>query len=197
MQGLYNRHTQGSALLCPASAQTVEYRLRGTFTGNKDSSFDFREAYKETTRKASLQHCADKDWSGATYMKITKGVLFDSAYFVVARTGAGGTGEYEVKAKKVDNSEAAIGWGLDYLRSQHTSADGSWSSNVGITGLATLAFLNNGANECDTDVNKAIQYILANRKADGSIRLTIWSRNISHRHSDAAPQGYSQRRLCR
>jgi squalene-hopene/tetraprenyl-beta-curcumene cyclase len=57
--------------------------------------------------------------------------------------------------------------GIAYLHERQLS-DGSWSSSVGITSLATLAFLNAGYDETYPTVKKAIQYILANRNLDGS-----------------------------
>lgn len=58
--------------------------------------------------------------------------------------------------------------GLAWLRTRQY-ADGSWRSNVGVTSLAVLAFLNVGYDETDTTVSKAINYILSNVKPDGSI----------------------------
>ncbi len=67
--------------------------------------------------------------------------------------------------------------GLNFLRQQHAYyPDGSWLDSVGITGLATLAFLNAGYEETDTDVQKAIQYLLSAVNEDGSIFV-----DFSHR----------------
>jgi len=57
--------------------------------------------------------------------------------------------------------------GLQWLRN-HQNTDGSWHYSVGITSMAALALLNTGYDEADPTVNKAIQYILANRQGDGS-----------------------------
>ena len=58
--------------------------------------------------------------------------------------------------------------GLAWLRTQQ-KPDGSWQSNLGVTSLAVLAFLNAGYDETDATVSKAINYILSNVKSDGSI----------------------------
>ena len=58
--------------------------------------------------------------------------------------------------------------GLAWLRSRQY-ADGSWRSNVGITSLAVLAFLNAGYDEKDPTVRKALNYILRNVRSDGAI----------------------------
>ncbi|MEM2146340.1 MAG: prenyltransferase/squalene oxidase repeat-containing protein, partial [Candidatus Jordarchaeaceae archaeon] len=61
--------------------------------------------------------------------------------------------------------------GLTWLRTRQ-SADGSWRGNVGVTSLATLAFLNSGYDEKDQTVRKAISYIVRNVKPDGAIYET-------------------------
>jgi squalene-hopene/tetraprenyl-beta-curcumene cyclase len=61
--------------------------------------------------------------------------------------------------------------GLAWLRTRQ-NADGSWQSNVGVTSLAVLAFLNAGYDETDITVSKAISYILSNVKSDGSIYVS-------------------------
>ena len=58
--------------------------------------------------------------------------------------------------------------GLAWLRTQQY-ADGSWRSNIGITSLAVLAFLNAGYDEKDPTVRKALNYILRNVRSDGAI----------------------------
>jgi len=58
--------------------------------------------------------------------------------------------------------------GLKWLRDRQYS-DGSWRSNVGVTALCTLAFLNAGFDEKDPTVQKAISYMLSKVRADGSI----------------------------
>ena len=71
---------------------------------------------------------------------------------------------------KIAFARLGIANGLEYLRQRHGSyQDGSWSNNVGITGLAVLAFLNFGFDETKPDVRDAIQYILDNVKNDGSV----------------------------
>ena len=65
--------------------------------------------------------------------------------------------------------------GLAWLRTRQY-ADGSWRGSVGVTSLAVLAFLNAGYDESDTTVSKAISYIIARVRADGS----IWG-SSSHR----------------
>jgi len=58
--------------------------------------------------------------------------------------------------------------GLAWLRTRQYG-DGSWRSNVGVTSLAALAFLNAGYDETDATVSKAINYILSKVHSDGSI----------------------------
>jgi hypothetical protein len=57
---------------------------------------------------------------------------------------------------------SAIEKGLHWLRTQQ-NPDGSWQNSVGITSMSALAFLNADYTEDDPTVNKAIQYILANK----------------------------------
>ena len=75
-------------------------------------------------------------------------------------------------SKAVRYSSAApsepIEKGLAWLRTRQYS-DGSWSSNVGVTSLTALAFLNAGYDETDPTVSKAINYILSKVHGDGSI----------------------------
>ena len=58
--------------------------------------------------------------------------------------------------------------GLAWLRTRQYG-DGSWRSNVGVTSLTALAFLNAGFDETDPTVSKAISYILNKVHGDGSI----------------------------
>ena len=65
--------------------------------------------------------------------------------------------------------------GLLWLRDQQ-NPDGSWTysgrvteENVGLTAMATLAFLNHGIDENDPTVRKAIDWILSKQQADGKI----------------------------
>jgi len=58
--------------------------------------------------------------------------------------------------------------GFAWLRTSQY-ADGSWRSNVGVTALCALTFLNAGFDESDPTVQKAIQYLLSNAHSDGSI----------------------------
>lgn len=58
--------------------------------------------------------------------------------------------------------------GLAWLRTSQYG-DGSWRSNVGVTSLTALAFLNAGFDETDPTVSKAISYILNKVHGDGSI----------------------------
>jgi len=61
--------------------------------------------------------------------------------------------------------------GLVWLRTRQLS-DGSWRSNVGVTSLVALAFLNAGYNETTANVRDAIKYILKNVRSDGAIYET-------------------------
>jgi len=64
--------------------------------------------------------------------------------------------------------EKAIEKGLCWLY-HNQNPDGSWSNSVGITSLATLAFLNAGYDETNPTVRKAINYILSKVQPDGRI----------------------------
>jgi squalene-hopene/tetraprenyl-beta-curcumene cyclase len=64
--------------------------------------------------------------------------------------------------------EEPIQKGLAWLRTSQYS-DGSWRSNVGVTALSVLAFLNAGFDENDPTVQKAIQYLLSKAHGDGTI----------------------------
>jgi squalene-hopene/tetraprenyl-beta-curcumene cyclase len=64
--------------------------------------------------------------------------------------------------------QTLVGKGLDYLHRQH-GANGSWSDNVGITALATLAFVNHGYGLENQDVYSATQYLLSGQDSDGRI----------------------------
>jgi squalene-hopene/tetraprenyl-beta-curcumene cyclase len=79
-----------------------------------------------------------------------------------------GVGFWHLGCERIDIYVAwTIKRGLQWLR-EHQNPDGSWQSSVGITSMAALAFLNAGYDENDPTVSKAIQYILANRRGDGS-----------------------------
>jgi squalene-hopene/tetraprenyl-beta-curcumene cyclase len=110
------------------------------------------------------------------------GILQETAYDVISGTSGSGdaagpgkdnaTGYGLVNAfqavEKADPVTIATKRGLDFLR-RTQSSDGSWSNNVGISGLATLAFLNDGYNENDSNVQKGVQYILSKVNSDGTI----------------------------
>lgn len=76
-----------------------------------------------------------------------------------------GPQNYSLVSEALRNPIAA---GLCYLR-RTQEITGSWSSNVGITSLAALAFLNAAYDESDPAVSQAIQYILSHTQPDGSI----------------------------
>ncbi|NQE44653.1 hypothetical protein C5S31_01350, partial [ANME-1 cluster archaeon GoMg2] len=86
--------------------------------------------------------------------------------------GAPELGEYTINSLRIYHGVSPIEKGLQWLR-DHQNPDGSWTgdrgANVGYTSLAALAFLNHGVDESDPTVSKAINYILLNRHADGSI----------------------------
>ena len=87
----------------------------------------------------------------------------------------GGPGRPYTKLRPAPSPvQGVISKGLQYLRN-HQLSNGSWDDSVGVTGLATLAFLNNGIKETDTDVSQAIQFIRNNIQANGSI--TNWYPN--------------------
>jgi squalene-hopene/tetraprenyl-beta-curcumene cyclase len=60
--------------------------------------------------------------------------------------------------------------GIAWLH-EHQKSDGSWNNNVGMTSLATLAYLNAGYDETEEDVREGIDYILGygHVHSDGSI----------------------------
>ena len=66
--------------------------------------------------------------------------------------------------------EKAIEKGLCWLHATQ-NPDGSWGSDVGVTSLAALCFLNAGYDETAPDVRDAIGYIRSKVQVDGS----IWS----------------------
>jgi glutamine amidotransferase-like uncharacterized protein len=61
-----------------------------------------------------------------------------------------------------------IGKGLAWLR-ENQSPDGSWNDIVGLTALATLAFLNADFTEANAVVSDGIGFLLDNVKGDGGI----------------------------
>jgi hypothetical protein len=73
---------------------------------------------------------------------------------------------------------AAIEKSLYWLRDKQSITDGSWSyngaENVGITSLSALAFLNWG--KLDAPVEKALDWIVDARRADGAISIVAVSR---------------------
>jgi squalene-hopene/tetraprenyl-beta-curcumene cyclase len=76
--------------------------------------------------------------------------------------------------------------GLWWLKN-HQNTDGSWQNSVGITSMATLAFLNLGYQESYATISNAIQYILANRHPDGSFgwgtyetSIAVWALVATH-----------------
>ncbi len=72
-----------------------------------------------------------------------------------------------------DPVEKGLAWLRTQQRQDGTWYDGSWhggySTYVGVTSLAALAFLNAGYDETDTTVHDAIQFILRNVKPSGAI----------------------------
>jgi squalene-hopene/tetraprenyl-beta-curcumene cyclase len=82
-----------------------------------------------------------------------------------AHNDASGYGVVDAQAS-VKSTALGLCWLLN-----HQNANGSWSNSVGLSSLATLAFLNSGHDETDPAVKNAIDYITSNVKGDGS----IWS----------------------
>ena len=72
--------------------------------------------------------------------------------------------------------EIPIKKGLQYLRTTQ-SPDGSWHSDVGMTSLAVLSFLNYGYDETDPDVQDAIGFIRSNIKTSGIDNGAIYNNN--------------------
>jgi len=99
---------------------------------------------------------------------ITYTPTLSGTYYLVVKWVTG-DGTFYLASSPVDIS---IMKGLQYLRNTQ-NPNGSWTGsygvNVGYTSLATLAFLNYGIDESDPTVSKAMDYILSNRHADGSI----------------------------
>jgi len=75
-----------------------------------------------------------------------------------------------MREEDMTDVEWAIEKGLCWLH-ETQNPDGSWSSDVGITSLAAICFLNAGYDETDPDVRDAIGYIRSKVQGDGS----IWS----------------------
>ena len=98
----------------------------------------------------------------------------------VTATSNGAT-DTDIELQSVEYTTAPspepIGKGLAWLRTRQrqdgTWYDGSWyggySTYVGVTSLAALAFLNAGYDETDTTVHDAIQFVLRNVKPSGAI----------------------------
>lgn len=59
--------------------------------------------------------------------------------------------------------------GLAYLSTRQDAVNGTWSGNLGITCLVTLAYLNAGYSETNPIVQKAMQYILGSVQPSGAI----------------------------
>ena len=91
-------------------------------------------------------------------------------------TSITGAQDYSILSN-YEAKEDPIEKGLRYLRTTQqgtpnpSDGDGSWSSDVGVTSLAALCFLNAGYDETDPDVQDAIGYIRSKVQGDGS----IWS----------------------
>ncbi len=90
-----------------------------------------------------------------------------SAYSYIDRIGGSQSSGITVKNP--------IELGLNWLR-EHQNPDGSWTysgrvteESVGLTSMATIAFLNYGVDESDPTVNRAINWILSKQRADGCI----------------------------
>ena len=77
-----------------------------------------------------------------------------------------------MREEDMTDVEWSIEKGLCWLH-ETQNPDGSWTgdygANVGYTSIATLAFLNYGIDESDPTVSRAMDFILSNRHADGSI----------------------------
>jgi len=116
--------------------------------------------------------------AGYTLKVLPPAVLTEGKYElrVFAHWGDGvefGSEDVEPNAIEYNSAPSVepIEKGLAWLRTQQYG-DGSWLSNVGVTGLCTLAFLNAGYDETDATVNKAISYILSKVHSDGSIYVS-------------------------
>jgi hypothetical protein len=143
-----------------------DFHQKGIFWGDKDSRFSLFAVDDNKIRQAILQHPTGYDWTGNIYMHIPRNITAYTHY-IVPRSGTSGSGDYWINSSISSHSEAAIGWGLDYLRNRQY-ANGSWSGNVGITSLATIGFMNAGYRENDPTVQKAIEFIRSSRRSDNS-----------------------------
>ena len=103
---------------------------------------------------------------------VRKRILGISILCLIALITAGIPGSHY--AQSADDS--SLEKGLQWLR-ELQNEDGSWTysggesaeENVGVTSMATLAFLNHGIDESDPAVGSALAWILSWQEADGSI----------------------------
>lgn len=142
--------------------------------GNVSHIYVHRGIIGETEEGDEIYHLTPNNLSGTATLDLTSKIPQPQLKTVYIRLNATTDEGYCVHTNPIWIN-GPIDRGLQYLRTTQKS-DGSWSSDVGITSLAALAFLNAGYDENDPDVQDAIGYILKNVKGDDSIYNSYNSR---------------------
>ena len=75
-----------------------------------------------------------------------------------------GTAPYNIETAIIDSMGQTVLW-LESTQAE----DGTWSNDLGVTAMVTLALLNAGLDENEPSVSMAIEYILDHVQLDGSI----------------------------
>lgn len=146
----------------------------GTFNPGIPKSYFVVKIGEKTATISKLQELENKDKYILTVTPPTQ----DANGLYNLTVSVGSTSDTELNAICYSGAATPIDGGLQWLR-DHQNQDGSWQNDVGITSMAALAFLNQGFTEDDTTVNKAIQYILNNRNADGSFAWGTYETSIA------------------
>jgi squalene-hopene/tetraprenyl-beta-curcumene cyclase len=126
----------------------------------------YKSYWSDETKTNWYKYKKDNEWHQCWFDDVRSlSLKFDFALEQRLR----GVGFWHLGCERADVYIAwAIKIGLSWLEEHQNPEDGSWSGSVGITSLATLAFLNAGYDETYPTVKKAIQYILAHQNPDGS-----------------------------
>ena len=148
--------------------------LDSVFEGDVFTPFAVAGVKNDRPHLVSISSDAEKkqaDWqTGLT------GVL-DSVYYVVSRTGAGGSGTYSITVNHTN--PPSLGAGLDWLRTQRQT-DGSIAGGVGTTAMAVLGMLNSGDPPSDLAVDFGLRYLLSNQSSDGSFgSYTVYETSLA------------------
>ena len=148
--------------------------LDSVFEGDVFTPFAVAGVKNDRPHLVSISSDAEKkqaDWQTGL-----PGVL-DSVYYVVSRTGAGGSGTYSITVNHTN--PPSLGAGLDWLRTQRQT-DGSIAGGVGTTAMAVLGMLNSGDPPSDLAVDFGLRYLLANQSSDGSFgSYTVYETSLA------------------